>query len=601
MARVLFSGPRPPSGFELALSQAGEGFGKGMGLGFQQHQLAQDRLGFLEALAPSPFSPEGAVQAATAMGPSALTQTDAPRVGDVAQQAQMQQDPRMRILQALQENPGVLADENAFQGLLAQMQPPEAQEVTPRTDIGRMRADLRAGLITPEEFEQQRQEFFADEPPEVVRLLDEADNQRQQGRERAAMMLERQAEQLSGKSIDRIREEAAAQAEGRMGVEQRFAPSPEAAMPDFLDDTGRVTRAASGEIRRQAGQLFGGRFDLATETMQGMNREQALSAQDIATRAERILQSGNVSGIGEAVALATREVDLPEVQTSFADLGQELIDVTERQLSPQPRPGELEGAERHLERQLDVADATGLGSSIVNFMNNTVGQIAPTVVDEDVTRGRQRLALLQGDFINAFNRNPRLPVWEQIRLSDIFSGPAVLRSPETVRKELTELDRLLSDEIDLRMRTMRSDAIPVDAKQQALEDLQSMAQFRARVRQFDVRGTAEVNQERERREQQQQETPAAPPEGILEQQPGGVRMTVPPEGEAQPTPEEPAAEETGAQFTPDRLADIDARQFTSEQARRAREELARLAREGLTPEQATEALRILDQLDGRVQ
>jgi hypothetical protein len=133
-----------------------------------------------------------------------------------------------------------------------------------------------------------------------------------------------------------------------------------------------------------------------------------------------------------------------------------------------------------------VGDATGLQSTAIHLFNNTLGQLNASWVDQDVVKGRQRLAILEGDFINAFNRAPRLPVWEQIRLTRIFSGPAVFKAPEAVKGELKNIDDMLTDHIDLKLQIIGK-PIKFEEKQQLLADIGTLAQFRSRIRAFDIR------------------------------------------------------------------------------------------------------------------
>lgn len=256
----------------------------------------------------------------------------------------------------------------------------------------------------------------------------------------------------------------------------------------FLGEDGAVLPKVSGEIRRQTGQAVGGGYDNATGQFTGMSPEEASTAADLSAEVERILKDGEETGISQAVNLALGRIDLPE-GTSFTDIADQIEGLSEDNAEPtDSQASDPDGyLNRAKVRALDVADATGIPSGVVNlFMNNLLGQLSPKFVDQDVVKARQRLSILEGDFINAFNRNPRLPVWEQIRLTRIFSGPSALRSPEAVRGELGNIDELLTSEIELSKRMLNA---PIDNKQKQalLNDIGSLSQFRARVQAFDIK------------------------------------------------------------------------------------------------------------------
>ncbi|MFN4261959.1 MAG: hypothetical protein ACK4RK_21980 [Gemmataceae bacterium] len=99
MARAIFTGPTPPagpSGLEQSLAVAGHGFGQGFGQGMDDVFTGRRRGRFLESMAPEGGFGEG--------------------------------DPRQRILQVLQQDPAILADENLFNQMMARLTPQVAED-----------------------------------------------------------------------------------------------------------------------------------------------------------------------------------------------------------------------------------------------------------------------------------------------------------------------------------------------------------------------------------------------------------------------------------------------------------------------------------------
>jgi len=268
-------------------------------------------------------------------------------------------------------------------------------------------------------------------------------------------------------------------------IAEEAAPAPESI---FFNERGEIFPKVSAEIRKQVGTFVGADYDIGTGTFTGISPEQAKVGVDMAAEVEKVLRSEEVLGIANAVAIAASRIDLPE-NISFAQIGTQIEEISDQNASP--TPGQLAHPGNYLNRAkltaIDVGDATGVESAVINlFLNNLLGQLNPALVDVDVVKARQRLAILEGDFINAFNRNQRLPVWEQIRLTQIFKGPSALRSPEGVRAELTQINDTLTLEIDI-SKKMLDAPLSVEQKRALLDDIGAMAQFRSRIRAFDIR------------------------------------------------------------------------------------------------------------------
>lgn len=261
----------------------------------------------------------------------------------------------------------------------------------------------------------------------------------------------------------------------------------EATGSDLLDESGAVNRATSGEIRRQAAQLLGGSYNVETDQVSGLDPETAEAAQNIMAEAERIIESGQEDSVGQAVSMAAGRVQLPE-RLSFEQVVDKAIESFEKQ---EPTEADKREATASVEQNkaslVDLRDATGVRSAVVDAVsNNLIGQIDPLMVDTDVVEGRRKLALLENEFIVAFRRTPRLPVWEQSNLARIFSGPSVFRSPEAVRAELRTINTILTREIEEQRRLLQA-PLPVSVKQEAMQNILTLARFRSHVRDFDVK------------------------------------------------------------------------------------------------------------------
>lgn len=245
--------------------------------------------------------------------------------------------------------------------------------------------------------------------------------------------------------------------------------------PDVLDETGAVKREVSAEIRKQAAQMLGGSVETA------LPADIARISLELGAETERVLEAGEEDSVGQAMALAMKRVDLPEA-LSFSEIAKRGIAAVEQEASKPPTQTELAGSEQ----KLRVNDATGALSAFVDFFGNRIiGQIDSSFVDPDVVTARQRLALLENEFVVAFKRSPRLPVWEQIKLSRIFQGPAILASPEAVRVELQNIEQLLTENIEINRRLLEA-PVPIETKQEALGDIISLAGFRTRIRAFEL-------------------------------------------------------------------------------------------------------------------
>ncbi|KKL77677.1 hypothetical protein LCGC14_2032490, partial [marine sediment metagenome] len=232
------------------------------------------------------------------------------------------------------------------------------------------------------------------------------------------------------------------------------------------------------EIRRQAAQMLGGSAETA------LPADIARISLELGAETERILEAREEDSVGQAMALAMKRVDLPEA-LSFSEIADRGIAAVEQEAGKPPTQTELASADQ----KLRVQEATGAVSAFIDFFGNRIlGQIDPSFVDPDVVVSRQRLALLENEFVVAFKRSPRLPVWEQIKLSRIFQGPAILSSPEGVRVELRNIEQLLTENIEIERRIIEA-PVPIEMKQEALSNVISLAGFRARIRAFELNPT----------------------------------------------------------------------------------------------------------------
>ena len=243
----------------------------------------------------------------------------------------------------------------------------------------------------------------------------------------------------------------------------------------LLDETGAVKREASAEIRKQAVQMLGGSAETA------LPADLARTGQELIAEVERILEAGEEDSVGQALASAMKRVDLPEA-LSFSEIADRGIAAVEQEGAKPPTKTDLASADQ----KLRVQEATGAVSAFIDFFGNRIlGQIDPSFVDPDVVVARQRLALLENEFVVAFKRSPRLPVWEQVKLSRIFQGPAILSSPEGIRVELQNISQLLTENIEIERRILEA-PVPIEMKQEALSNIISLAGFRARIRAFEL-------------------------------------------------------------------------------------------------------------------
>ncbi len=248
----------------------------------------------------------------------------------------------------------------------------------------------------------------------------------------------------------------------------------------LLDEIGAITREASAEARRQVVQVLGGSAETA------LPADLARIGQELIAEVERKIEEGEEDSIGQALAQVLKEgrVELPEA-LSFSEIADRGVAAVELEAGKPPTKTDLAGAEQ----KLRVQEATGAVSAFIDFFGNRIlGQIDPSFVDPDVVVSRQRLALLENEFVVAFKRSPRLPVWEQIKLSRIFQGPAILSSPEGVRVELRNIEQLLTENIEIERRIIEA-PVPIEMKQEALSNVISLAGFRARIRAFELNPT----------------------------------------------------------------------------------------------------------------
>jgi len=243
----------------------------------------------------------------------------------------------------------------------------------------------------------------------------------------------------------------------------------------LLDETGAVTTATAAELRKQMVIMLGGSAETA------LPADLARTGQDLLAESERIIEAGEEDSPGQALALAMKRVPLPEA-LSFSEIADRGIAAVEQEGTKPPTKTDLASADQ----KLRVQEATGAVSAFIDFFGNRIlGQIDPSFVDPDVVVARQRLALLENEFVVAFKRSPRLPVWEQVKLSRIFQGPAILSSPEGIRVELQNISQLLTENIEIERRILEA-PVPIEMKQEALSNIISLAGFRARIRAFEL-------------------------------------------------------------------------------------------------------------------
>jgi hypothetical protein len=229
-------------------------------------------------------------------------------------------------------------------------------------------------------------------------------------------------------------------------------------------------------------QRLGGEVNALSGTVT-LSPEKTKVALAVLVKAENFYGTKKADSLGQAVEMAFNETKIPETKaaTTIAD---EVINNAERE-TPLATGEELENAPTRLEK-IKLEDATGLPSAGINIWNSTFGQISEGLIAKDVVRGRQKLALLEGDFIAAFKRSPRLPVWEQQRLANIFSGPEAWTSAGEVREAMKDVDVMLTEEITFQRSLLDNENMPFKEKREALKNISTLARFRKRIREFEL-------------------------------------------------------------------------------------------------------------------
>lgn len=245
-------------------------------------------------------------------------------------------------------------------------------------------------------------------------------------------------------------------------------------------DTG-VGGESTMRINKLIVQNLGGEINLDTGTI-SLPPDKRQIALYVLVKAENLLEDGIADSEGEAVELALKGVDIPE-NPSISEIANQII--MDADSETKATPDRLENVEARLEK-IKVSDATGLVSTGIDIWNSTAGQISESLVDKDVVVARQKLALLQGDFIAAFKRSSRLPVWEQQRLAKIFSGPDAFKTPGDVREALSEMERTITKDLKSQQTLLKGQKFPFDKRKEILEGIESLAQFRARIREFNI-------------------------------------------------------------------------------------------------------------------
>jgi len=275
--------------------------------------------------------------------------------------------------------------------------------------------------------------------------------------------------------------EEAAKLKGRLSAIEEKSKSDTEKELGILSDAG-LEGKDSKKMNELIVQTLGGEVNLDTGTT-SLPAEKRDLALNMLVRAEQLLKNKKANSLGQAVSMARKEIKIPQAVTAISIADKIIKDAD---AEPPPSSSQLENAEKDLDKIIKLEDATGWKSAAINIWNSTIGQISEGLISKDVVKARQKLALLEGDFIAAFKRSSRLPVWEQKRLASIFSGPATWTAAGEVREAMKEMDKMLTEEITFQRSLLIDKKMPFDKRVETLRSISALARFRKRVKEFEI-------------------------------------------------------------------------------------------------------------------
>lgn len=248
---------------------------------------------------------------------------------------------------------------------------------------------------------------------------------------------------------------------------------------DLVDESGNLKNEVSNSISARISESMGGEFNSETGKSTGLSPEQAALLPILSAEAGKLVLNGEVNDINQAIQITMAGKDIPKAKT-FSQTG---IDIVQEIATPTDKSIASDAA---LFDKVDLDNATGAASAIVDFWGRTLGQASNDFVDVKKSEDRNRLKMLAHEFILANKRSDRLPVFEQKRLEAIFSGPGILESGEATRAVFRSLDDQLTEDLNLKQKMLAIDGIPGKEKQEILMDVLTLSRFQKKLRTFNM-------------------------------------------------------------------------------------------------------------------
>lgn len=266
------------------------------------------------------------------------------------------------------------------------------------------------------------------------------------------------------------------------------------AKSDLIDESGLIKNEVSNSILKGVVTRISGnaKVDPLTGEITGLTPEQSRQAIEFAAEAEGLIASrdGSASGVLDAVDMVMTGFQAEDPRT-FTDAANDIIQSNEQVMTNQEINRNAGAFDK-----IDITDATGPESAIIDFWNNTIPDIFPGAVNPDVVQARQKFKVLAHEWVIASRRSSRLPVFEQKRLESIFGGPSVFTSPAAAQQSILQMDATLTEDINVKKGALSIDSLPIDEKQEILKDIAVMSRFQQKLRQFDLtpgtQGTVEM-------------------------------------------------------------------------------------------------------------
>lgn len=264
------------------------------------------------------------------------------------------------------------------------------------------------------------------------------------------------------------------------------------------DAEGNVKPVVTKRLESLAALRFGG--DIVNGRLAIEDTELASFALNMIVKAEGILEAGTAKASAEAFSMALQLTDPADFPAntdllSIANAPVTTEEIAEIKASAEGIKSNVEGLKASLEsdafKKIELEDATGIFSGMINAFAEIPGQFITGAVDPETVKARFQSSLFAREFVRAMMLNTRFALGEQSTIAGILSGPSAFKSPEAMRVKMKTFlanskVRVAELKADLRRKQFNR-LIPAEDKVQILKDIQTHQQLQRIIDKFELR------------------------------------------------------------------------------------------------------------------